>query len=280
METTAARRPPALSARPYDFDHPRLFPDVLNDLHVGKDDLGPGDDIGTFDLPTTQGGRFRSSDLREGGRPVLLVFGSQTCPITESAAPGLKRLHETYGHLVRFVMLAVREAHPGASIPQPHTADEKARHAAALRSHHALPFEVAIDALDGTLHRRLGSRPSSAYLVEPSGKIAFRAQWANETEAIGEALEAVASGRTPRRPAVTRTLPAIAKAMGFASPVHDAAGKGARFDTWRIAPPLGAMMVLSELLFFLPRETRGGAAMALMMGGGLAFAAALVAALS
>lgn len=279
MDTTAASRRLASAALAYDFDHPRLFPDVLNDLWIRKNDLGPGDDIGTFDLPTTEGGRFRSSDLPTDGRPVLLAFGSRTCPITESAVPGLRRLHERYGHRVRFVMLAVREAHPGAIIPQPHTPGEKAQHAAALRSHHALPFEVAIDELDGALHRRLGSRPSSAFLVEPSGRIAFRAQWSNETDAIAEAVEAVAGGTSPRRPSVTRTLSAFATAMGFAGAVHDAAGKGARLDTWRIAPPLGVMMLLSELLFFLPRERRGGTAMALMTGIGVAIAATLVAAL-
>lgn len=277
METTVTHRTPA---RAYDFDHPRLFPDIVNDMYVRKADLGPGDEVGPFDLPTTRGGRFRSAELRADGRPVLLVFGSATCPITESAAGGLKRLHASYGHRVRFVMLAVREAHPGATIPQPHTDEEKAEHAAALEAHHALPFEVAIDELDGTLHRRLGSRPSSAYLIDSSGRILFRAQWSNETEAVGDALAAVAAGQPPPRSTVTRTLPALAKAMGFAGPVHDAAGRGARLDTWRLAPPLGVMMWFSELLFFLPRQKRGLAAMILTMGLAVAIAAAIFLALS
>lgn len=277
METAVTHAAPAYA---YDFDHPRLFPDIVNDMYVRKTDLGPGDGVGPFDLPTTSGGRFRSAELCADGRPVLLVFGSQTCPITESAADGLKRLHATYGDRVRFVMLAVREAHPGASIPQPHSAGEKAAHAAALAAHHALPFEVAIDELDGTVHRRLGSRPSSAYLIEPSGRILFRAQWSNETEAIGDALDAVVARRSPPRSTVTRTVPALAKAMGFAGPVHDAAGRGARLDTWRLAPPLGVMMWFSELLPFLPREKRGGPAMVLTMGLGVAIAAAILVAVS
>jgi hypothetical protein len=277
---TAGTTPLTAAAHAYRFDHPRLFPDIVNDMYVRKGDLGPGDEVGPFDLPTTRGGRFRSAELRAQGRPVLLVFGSQTCPITESAAGGLKELHAAHGSRVRFVMLAVREAHPGQTIGQPHTPDEKARHAAALEAHHELPFEVAIDDLDGTLHRRLGSRPSSAYLLDPSGIILFRAQWANETEAIDEALTAIAAGRLPPRPAVTRTFPALARAMGFAGSVHDAAGKGARLDTWRLVPPLGVMMTLSDLLFFLPREKRGLPAMVLTMGLMAALAAAALAALS
>ncbi len=278
MDTTTTR-PPFAPPHAYRLDHPRLYPDILNDMYVGKADLGPGDQVGPFDLPTTGGGHLRSADLRAQGRPVLLVFGSRTCPITESAAEGLKRLHAAYGGEVRFVMLAVREAHPGQTIGQPHTFEQKVRHAVDLEAHHELPFEVAIDDIDGTLHRKLGSRPSSAYVLDPSGTILFRAQWANETEAIGEALAAIAAGRQPPRPAVTRTVRALAKAMGFAGPVHDAAGKGARLDTWKLVPPLGVMMTLSDLLFYLPRERRGLPAMVLTMGLTAAMVAAAAAVL-
>lgn len=253
------------SPRDYRFAHPRLS-DILNDMYIPRGDLGPGDRVGEFDLPTTAGGRFRSADLKAGGRPVLLVFGSRTCPVTESAADGLKRLHAAHGNQFRFVMVKVREAHPGESIAQPQTPAEKVRHAVDLAVHHDLPFEVAVDDIDGTLHRTLGSRPSSAYVIDLSGTILFRAQWANETEAIGEALAAIAAGRAPPKPAVTRTLQALAQALGYARPVLDAAGKGARLDTWKVAPPMGLMMAAADLLFFLPPRKRGLPAMVVTLG--------------
>ncbi|MEX2303306.1 MAG: hypothetical protein WD733_20365 [Bryobacterales bacterium] len=43
----------------------------------------------------------------------------------------------------------------------------------------------------------------------------------------------------------------------------DAAGKGARLDTWKVAPPMGVMMTLSDLFSFLPPNKRGLAAMIL-----------------
>ena len=52
---------------------------VMKDLYFRKDDPGPGDRAPDFDLPTLGGGRFRSTDLGESG-PVLLIFGSYTCP--------------------------------------------------------------------------------------------------------------------------------------------------------------------------------------------------------
>ena len=266
VSASGASAPAAVQAREYRYDHPRLYPDIVNDMFVRASDLGPGDDVAPFNLATIDGGSFRSSDLAAVGKPVLLVFGSRTCPVTESAAPGLKRLHAVHGERVRFVMVNVREAHPGHTIAQPQTFDQKRRHAVDLKDHHHLPFEVAVDDIDGTFHRAFGSRPNSAFLISPAGKIVFGAQWANETEAIDNALAAVASGQAPRQPAVTRTFHAMTWMIGHMSPVLKAAGKGASFDTWSVVPPLGAMMALSNLFFFLPREQRGLPAMLLMLG--------------
>ena len=235
MESIAIH--PAAPEPDYRFEHPRLH-DIINDMFVWNDDLGPGDQVGEFDLPTTTGERFRSVDLKARGRSVLLVFGSRTCPVTESAVDGLKLLHEAHGNEFRFVMVKVREAHPGEAIGQPQTAAEKLQHAVDLAAHHDLPFEVAVDDIGGRLHRKLGSRPSSAYVIDPSGAILFRAQWANETEAIDEALTAIAAGRPPPEQAVTRTFHAMAQTIGYMGPVLDSAGKGSRLDTWKVVPPM------------------------------------------
>ncbi|MFD0598767.1 hypothetical protein ACFQZ4_46085 [Catellatospora coxensis] len=57
---------------------------LIDDLTFARGAPGPGDRVPAFDLPVLDGGRFRDTDL--GLRPVLLVFGSRTCPVTESAA--------------------------------------------------------------------------------------------------------------------------------------------------------------------------------------------------
>jgi peroxiredoxin len=274
MHTTAIQA--RITADRYRYDHPRIYPDIVNDMYIPKTDPGPGDEVKAFDLQTTDGGRLRSADLGASGKPVLLVFGSRTCPVTESAAEGLRQLHATYGNKVRFVMVNVREAHPGQTIGQPQTFGQKLRHAIDLKNHHALPFEMAVDDIDGTFHRSLGSRPNSAYLIDPSGRIVFRAQWANETRAVDEALAAIAEGKAPPEPTVTRTFHSITQTIGYMSPVLDAAGKGARLDTWKVVPPLGVMMTLSDLFFFLPRNKRGLPAMILTIGLMVAIAAAVM----
>ena len=171
---------------------------VLRDMYFDKDDPGPGDRVPDFDLPTLGGGRFRSTDLGDTG-PALLIFGSYTCPVTDSAAPGLNQLHARFGDRVRFVIVDVREAHPGKTVPQPKELDEKMAHAEQMRDLHGFGFEVAVDDIDGTLHRTLSPKPNSAYVLGKNGTILFRAHWANDTKALDAALDAVAAGESPRR---------------------------------------------------------------------------------
>ncbi|CAN5564187.1 hypothetical protein BH23ACT3_BH23ACT3_05070 [soil metagenome] len=240
----------------YRIQHPTLRV-VLGDLTIPSGDPGPGDMVPTFDLPTTDGGRIDNEELRRDGRPMLLVFGSLTCPVTESAGDGLRELHTRYGDRVRFVLVNMREAHPGAAPPQPGTFAEKFEHALALREHHRLPFEVAVDDIDGALHRQFGPRPSSAYIVAPSGEILFRAHWSNVTDAIDGALAAVTAGTTPSRPDVAHTARAMATMTGHADTAFAAAGRGAWSDTWKAAPPFAAMIGVSRLFGFLRPSRRG-----------------------
>ena len=238
----------------YRFDHPTMSM-VLSDMRIPPTDPGPGDLIPEFTVMTTDGATIDNADLRRDGRPTLIVFGSLTCPITESAGEGLRELHTRYGDRVRFVLINVREAHPGAATPQPQTEHQKTEHAVRLKQHHQLSFEVATDDLEGTMHRAFGPRPSSAYLVESSGRIMFRAHWSNVTTAIKEAVAAAASGHRPPRAAVGQTPRAMARMTGYAPQAFDTAGRGATRDTWKVAPPLAAMIATTKLFRFLRRRS-------------------------
>jgi hypothetical protein len=229
----------------YRFTHLSI-PLVMRDMRFGSGDPGPGDPFPEFDLPTLDGGRIRTADLAASG-PMLIVFGSATCPITDSAVPGLKALHARYGEQVRFVVVNVREAHPGAEIPQPTTIDEKRAHAERLRNLYGFTFDVAVDDIDGALHRAVGPKPNSAYLVDKSGVILFRAHWANSTAAINDALEAVVAGRPLTRGKSGGMPLAVARSMRNIPTVLDRAGKGAWADMWRVAPPMTATAFLLRL---------------------------------
>ncbi len=230
----------------YRFEHLKLR-DILRDMSFRRSDLGPGAQIVDFDLPTLDGGQFRSADLAQGG-PVLLVFGSFTCPVTDSAAPGIIDLHTQFGDRVRFVMVNAREAHPGANAPQPADFAEKREHAERLRDLHGIPYEVAVDDIDGSLHRALSPKPNSAYLLGSDGTILFRAHWANDTKALAEALEAVTAGRPLRRGTSRGLLRPLGRTVRYVAPVLDRAGSGAWQDMWRTVLPMAAIAYL--LRFF------------------------------
>ncbi len=227
------------------------MPLVLRDMYFSKDDPGPGDRVPDFDLPTLGGGRFRSTDLGETG-PALLIFGSYTCPVTDNSGPGLNELHGRFGDRVRFVMVDVREAHPGKAVPQPQTIDQKTAHARLLRDLHGFKFEVAVDDIDGTLHRALSPKPNSAYVLGKDGTILFRAQWANDTRALAAALDSIALGKSPSRSRSGGVVRPILRQMRNMAPVFDRAGGGAWGDMWRVVPPMAGMAFTLKALRIRP----------------------------
>jgi hypothetical protein len=222
-------------------------PIVLRDLYFSASDPRPGERVPQFDLPTVDGGRFRSADLAGTG-PALLIFGSSTCPVTDNAAPGLKDLHLRFGDRVRFVMVNVREAHPGAAFPQPHTLKAKMAHAQRLGEIHGFEFEVAVDDIDGSFHRTLGPKPNSAYVLGTDGTILFCAQWANNTKALDRALESVLAGASPRPSKVGGVVKPTLRILRNIAPVLDRAGSGAWADMWRVAPPIAAIAFVLKVL--------------------------------
>lgn len=227
-----------------DYRFQRLSMSVLMaDMSFARDDLGPGDTVPDFDLPTISRRRFRSRGLIHH-RATLMVFGSSTCPMTDNSAPGLKDLHRRFGARVQFVMVNVREAHPGARLVQPESAEDKMAHARYLRDLHDLPFDVAVDDIDGALHRAFGAKPNAAYLIGPDGLILFRAHWANETQALARALKRVAAGRKLGRRKSSAMLGPMLRMMGDIAPVLNRAGAGAWSDMWRVAAPLALVAAL------------------------------------
>lgn len=236
----------------YRFEHLGLSL-VMADMRFQAGDPSPGTPVPPFALPTLDGGTFTSADLAARG-PVLMIFGSATCPMTDSAAPGLVELHRRFGQRVRFVMVNVREAHPGHQLPQPADFTTKVAHARTLQTLHGLPFEVAIDDLEGTVHRAFGPKPNSAYLLGRDGTIHFRAHWANDLPALEEAVASAATGRAPQRQLAGGVVAATRRMLPFLATVLDRAGRGAWRDMWRIAPPLAGMAALTKALRRLRRH--------------------------
>jgi hypothetical protein len=248
---------------------------LLHDLRFSANAPKPGDRLPDFDLPTTSGIRFRSADVI-GKKPLLLVTGSYTCPMTASSNPVLKALYQAFGDRIGFVMLHVREAHPGEHYDQARRVDEKLQHAQDLRMRDDLPWTIAIDTPDGQVHRLLDEKPNCAYLTDLDGTIVFRSLWVGDDGALRDALHAVAHGKVPRQRESQALIKPMAMGVGVLREVARQSGPRAQADLWRVAPPMALLGLIADLYRPLPPKWRGYAAIAT---AGL-LAAALLTALS
>jgi peroxiredoxin len=148
----------------------------------------PGGKAPDFELLSLDGKRVRLSDF-EGEKNVVLSFGSATCPFTAASVRGLNQLYEDYAGKddVVFLFVYVREAHPGERLPAHHSEDDKRRAAEFFRDEEDVEMTVLVDDIDGHAHRKYGKMPNSTYLIDKSGRVAFRSLW-TKASVIGEAL--------------------------------------------------------------------------------------------
>jgi len=196
--------------------------------------------------------------------------------MTASAGPALKRLHEEFGDRVAFLSLYVREAHPGERYPQPGDFERKLEHARAYRDRDRLPWPVAVDDVEGSLHRALDPKPTSVYVMDRDGTVAFRELWSNHERIVREGLELVADGpAVERRERLNRVI-AMTRGLGCQYEMLEKAGEVAKRDFLRQAPPMFAMARLAALMRPLPPLARGAVAQAVFMGMTAAAMAALV----
>jgi peroxiredoxin len=147
----------------------------------------PGDKAPDFEGRTIDGDRIRLSDYR-GESNVVLTFGSATCPFTAGSLRGLNDLYEDFEDEVEFLFVYVREAHPGEELGPHQDMRDKVRAAEMLRNEEDVEMPIIVDDLNGPIHRKYGKAPNPTYLIDRSGRIAFRMLNTN-AHVLGEAIE-------------------------------------------------------------------------------------------
>jgi Flp pilus assembly protein TadD len=133
--------------------------------------------------PATPGKSVSLGSFR--GAPVVLVFGSYSCPNFRSAAPSLIAMYKRYGTTVPFLMVYIREAHStadwqstrnereGIVVPAAKTMEDKIGHATMCIRKLDLPFPAVVDGMDGKTESDYAASPSHAYLVDARGVIRY-----------------------------------------------------------------------------------------------------------
>jgi thiol-disulfide isomerase/thioredoxin len=159
-------------AQTYNYD--RFHPYVLGeDVKLIRNTEGPdlGDVAPDFVLKDTNGKDWHLEALR--GKPVVLIIGSGTCPLTQGNLPGLQALYDEYGDRSTWLMLYVREAHPGENMPGHQTYEQKRSQAEYFKHMTGTQWPVLVDDLDGSVHKSYKLLPNSTYLIDADGNVSF-----------------------------------------------------------------------------------------------------------
>lgn len=155
-----------------------------------------GQEAPEFELHGLDGEAVRLRGLRD--RPVVLEFGSYTCPIFSDRAPAMEQLAREHPEAV-FLVIYVREAHPG-EIQRPHRSLREKRSAAhKLALEEALARRVLVDGLDGAVHRAYGGAWNPVYVIGPDGRVVMRQAW-NHPHDVAATLDALLAGTRPDAP--------------------------------------------------------------------------------
>ena len=232
---------------------------LFRDLRLRKGSAAPGDAFPKFELITTDDLSLVNDDVFSD-KPVIFIFGSMTCPMTASAAPSMQELFDEFGDRVNFIMLYVREAHPGEDIAQPETIEEKLDSARALKEFHDIQWTVAADNIDGELHRALDPKPNSAFLMDNNGTILFRSLWASDYGALRLALDHAAAGHAPPITQSTKMIGPVVRAIGHVQEVMTRGGPQAVRDLWLAGFPMALAGRVATLFAPLSPDNRGIAA--------------------
>lgn len=120
------------------------------------------------------GEEVRLSDYR--GRWLVIETGSLTCPMyVKNVRPfaELRRRHPDVDWLVVYV----REAHPGERLRPAQTISEKIAYARRSRDDYGETRKIVVDSVDGRWHHDWGLLPNIVYVVNPEGRVIYRADW-------------------------------------------------------------------------------------------------------
>jgi len=128
--------------------------------------------------------RVTLAQMRNDG-PILLVFGSYTCPNFRGAAETLNRLYPGYKNRIPFYLIYIREAHSttdwrstrnqreGITLKPATSMSEQQDHATMCVRKLHIEFPTLLDNMNGAAEKAYAAWPSKAYLVDSRGKILF-----------------------------------------------------------------------------------------------------------
>ena len=133
-----------------------------------------GEPLIDFKLTALDGSEVSLSDYT--GKWLVLETGSLTCPMYVKNIDPLREVKAK--HLdVEFLVIYVREAHPGGRRGPSAGMAEKIALATEMKEAYGEHREILVDSIDGAMHQAYGSMPNMVYIVKPGGEVIYRCDW-------------------------------------------------------------------------------------------------------
>jgi len=153
-----------------------------------KGHLAVGATAPDFDLAMRDGsGRVRLSSLRET-KPVVLVFGSYTCPPFRREMPEVNKVYADYKDRAAFYFVYIEEAHArdvwplksnerdGVVYGTPVDMNERNGLASTCAKAMKIEFPMLVDDIGNGVAQSYTAWPTRFYVVDPAGRIAFKSR--------------------------------------------------------------------------------------------------------
>lgn len=177
-----------------------------------------GDPAPDFTLRTPDGQEIRLSDLY-AEKPVVLEFGSLTCPVYRGKIEQMQVLRQRFGDAVNWLVVYTVEPHPAGS-PSPYSgrewigernqreglliaqpADYEARVALAQRviAEWGEQRPMVVDGMDNAVWEAYGRRPNSGFIIGTDGTVIDKQFWM-DAQRMSTMLAQLVAG-DPQRPA-------------------------------------------------------------------------------
>jgi peroxiredoxin len=151
-----------------------------------RSNLKAGDAAPEFSLPRVGAdGEIALADYR-GKKPVVLIFGTMSCPPYRRGVVDFRDLYESYKDRVEFLQVYIREAHPDSilyvvqdgkevlqKIEQTTTVEARQANAEVCRTTLKLNFPAVADREDNKVSQAYGGWPNRLVIVDQDGKVAW-----------------------------------------------------------------------------------------------------------
>ena len=93
----------------------------------------------------------------------------------------MEELFKEYGNRAHFLFVYTREAHPGELIPE-HTSFEQKVLQAKMLHDRGNTRRIVVDDLNGETHRMYGGQPNMSWIIDHTGRVAYKASWTDSKD--------------------------------------------------------------------------------------------------